>query len=262
MGTLLADDEEPAVAICEGESAFVVICEHASNRLPRALGTLGLAPGDLERHIAFDPGAADLAEGLAETLSGALIRQRYSRLAIDCNRQPDLPDAIAVVSEGTPIPGNVNLSPQARAARIGEIWQPFHAAVAGLLDRRRVARRAALIATIHSFTPVYRGVARPWHAGIISTDDRRFSDGVLAGLRRVRGLAVGDNRPYSARDNVDHTIRRHGRDRGLPHVMIEIRNDLLRSGRDIADWTARLAVILQGVADQMDLSPLAAAATG
>ena len=138
-------------------------------------------------------------------------------------------------------------------------WAPFHAALEKLLDRRRSERRPTALVTVHSFTPVYRGVTRPWHIGIISTDERRLADAVLAVLRRDRTLVVGDNEPYSARDNVDYTIRRHGRDRGLPHVMIEIRNDLLRSVKDIAAWTERLADALKECAGGVGLMPTAGA---
>ena len=246
MGALLGLDEEPAVEVRDGSGPFVVVCEHASNRLPRALGSLGLAPTDLERHIAFDPGAAGLAAAIAERTGGALVQQRYSRLVIDCNRSPEVPDAIATMSETTVIPGNHDITPEAREERIAAIWRPFHDALTRLLDERRGAGRATALVTIHSFTPVYRGVARPWHAGIITTPDRRFADAVLARLRRDPALVVGDNQPYSARDNVDYTIRRHGFERGLANVMIEVRNDLLRTAADVAAWTERLTSILQG----------------
>ena len=244
MGALIGPDEGPAVDMREGDGPFVVACEHASNRLPRSLGSLGLSPSDLERHIAWDPGAADVADGLAARLRGDLLKQRFSRLAIDCNRSPELPDAIATLSENTVIPGNLGLSAEARDSRIAAVWAPFHAALEALLDRRRRERQPTALVTVHSFTPVYRGAARPWHVGIISTDERSLADAVLDGLRRDRTLTVGDNEPYSAKDNVDYTIRRHGRDRGLPHVMIEIRNDLLRAASDIAAWTELLTGVL------------------
>lgn len=245
MGALLGLDEEPAVEVRDGSGLFVVVCEHASNRLPRALGLLGLTPADLKRHIAFDPGAAELALLIAAKTGGALVRQRYSRLAIDCNRSPELPDAIATESETTVIPGNRDLSAAAREDRVAAIWRPFHDALAALLDERRRLSRPTVLVTVHSFTPVYRGVARPWHAGIITTAERRFADAVLAELRRDRSLVVGDNQPYSAKDNVDYTIRRHGFDRGLANVMIEVRNDLLTNREAIADWARRLIEALE-----------------
>lgn len=254
MDGLLAADEFPTVDVREGQGPFVIVCEHASNRLPRSLGTLGLGQSDLDRHIAWDPGAVEVAAGMARQLDGALVLQRYSRLAIDCNREPDLDDAIAASSEDTPIPGNAALSAEARAARIAEIWQPFHAALADLIARRKQARIPTALVTVHSFTPVYRGVARPWHAGIISTGDRWLTDRMLAALKRDPALVVGDNEPYSAKDNVDYTIRRHGRDCGLPHAMIEVRNDLLKTAGDRDAWAGRLAAVLETI----DLAAIAA----
>ena len=255
MAALLAPDEGPAVEVREGSGPFVVVCEHASNRVPKSLGTLGLAPIDLERHIAWDPGAAELSTGIAMHTGGTTVFQRFSRLVIDCNRDPGDEDAIATFSEDTEVPGNVALSPEARQSRVAALWSPFHAALDLLLDRRRVARRTTGLITVHSFTPVYRGVTRPWHIGIISTAERHLADAMLAVLRRDKALVVGDNQPYSSKDRVDYTIRRHGRDRGLPHVMIEVRNDLLRAAKDIAAWAERLTEALIESAAAVELVP-------
>ena len=252
---LLGSDEEPAVEIRDGSGPLLIACEHASNRLPRSLGSLGLQPADLDRHIAWDPGAAELSAGVAARLDATLVLQRYSRLAIDCNRDPSLADAITPFSEDTPVPGNLDLSQEARLGRVAALWAPFHAALDRLMEKRRAAKRLTGLVTVHSFTPVYRGVSRPWHVGIISTNDRGFAEAMLAVLRRDPKLVVGDNEPYSAKDNVDYTIRRHGRDRGLPHVMIEVRNDLLRAAKDIAAWTDRLTEALRESGAIVGLSP-------
>jgi predicted N-formylglutamate amidohydrolase len=241
MDRLIAADEVSACEVRDGAGPLVVVCEHASNRLPRGLGTLGLNPDDLKRHIAWDPGAAEVAAGLARDLDGALVLQRYSRLVVDCNRDPSVADAIATTSEDTHISGNHGLDEAARAARFAHVWAPFHDGLERLLDRRRQAGRTSVLVTIHTFTPVWRGTPRPWHVGVISTGDRSLAEPVLAALSRDAALVVGDNQPYSARDNVDYTIRRHGLDRGLPHVMIEIRNDLVATPDGQAAWTARLA---------------------
>ena len=254
MDALIGPDEGPVIDMREGDGPFVVACEHASNRLPRALQSLGLSQADLTRHIAWDPGAAEVADGLAARLGADLVKQRFSRLAIDCNRSPEMPDAITEFSEDTAIPGNAGLTAEARASRVTALWAPFHGALETLIDQRRDRQRPTALVTVHSFTPVYRGVARPWHVGIISTDERRLADAVLAVLRRDRSLVVGDNEPYSAKDNVDYTIRRHGRDRGLPHVMIEIRNDLIRTAEDIGAWTERLTGALLESATTLDLA--------
>lgn len=240
-GLLLSPDEPPAAEWSDGAAdPFVFVCEHASNRVPVALGNLGLEADQFERHIAWDPGAAPVARGLAARFGAATVLQRYSRLVIDCNREPHLPDAITVLSEETPIPGNAGLSDDARRARIAAVWAPFHAAVDKVLNRRLAEGRPTILVTVHSFTPIYRGVPRPWHVGLISTDDRRLVEPMLASLRKGADLVVGDNEPYSPKDNVDYTIRRHGRERGLPHVMIEIRNDLLTSTRDFDAWAKGL----------------------
>lgn len=254
MGALLEPNEPPAVEIREGRGPFVIVCEHASNRLPRALGDLGLSKADLERHIAWDPGASAVAESLAEQIGGDLVRQRYSRLAIDCNRAPGLADAIAMRSEDTAIPGNAALSDEERSLRVAAFWEPFHAAIDRLMDERRKAHRPTVLVTVHTFTPIYRGVARPWHVGIISTEDRTVAEPILAALGADRSLVVGDNEPYSPKDNVDYTIRRHGYNRGLPHVMIEIRNDLVADEAGQREWAARLARALAA----LDVAALAA----
>jgi predicted N-formylglutamate amidohydrolase len=247
MDSLLTAGERPVAEYRSGNGPYVIICEHASNRIPKALGTLGLGASDLKRHIAWDPGALDVASGIARRLGGALYHQRYSRLVIDCNRDPELADAITAFSENTPIPGNLNLSLEDRACRIDEVWKPFQEGLERLLDERRAAHRPTALVTVHSFTPIYRGVSRPWHVGVISTDKRSLAESMLSGLRREPALVVGDNEPYSPKDNVDYTIRRHGRDRGLPHVMIEIRNDLLAREAGRGEWVARLAGLLGAV---------------
>jgi predicted N-formylglutamate amidohydrolase len=254
MDLLLAADEPAAIEVRNGDGLFVVACEHASNRIPRSLGRLGLTPAELGRHIAWDPGAIEVADGLAARLEATLIVQRYSRLVVDCNRDLELPDAITTLSEDTTIPGNVGLGEAERARRVAEIWMPFHDAVGRAVSARIVAGLPTALVTIHSFTPVYRGVSRPWHVGVISTDERSLAESVLADLRRDPALIVGDNEPYSAKDNVDYTIRRHGRDRGLPHAMIEIRNDLLRDSAAQNAWSERLA----GILNTLDVRALAA----
>lgn len=251
-GLLLSADEPPAAESTDGSAdPFVFVCEHASNRVPVALGDLGLEADQFERHIAWDPGAAPVTRGLAARFGAATVLQRYSRLVIDCNREPHLPDAITPRSEDTPIPGNTGLTEDDRRSRIAAVWAPFHAAVDKLLNRRLAEGRPTILVTVHSFTPIYRGVARPWHVGLISTDDRRLVEPMLASLGKGGDLVVGDNQPYSPKDNVDYTIRRHGRERGLPHVMIEIRNDLLASPRDVGAWVEGLGNTLAEAAETL-----------
>jgi predicted N-formylglutamate amidohydrolase len=245
MDRLIAADEGPVFETREGGGSLLLVCEHAAKRLPRYLGTLGLSPADLERHIAWDPGALAVAAGVAKRLDGTLVAQRFSRLVVDCNRDPAAPDAIVTRAEGIAVPGNADLTDADRELRFSAVWQPFHDALTRVVDRRRQAARPTVLATIHTFTPTWHGVARPWHVGVISTDERSLADLVLDALSREPSLVVGDNQPYSAKDNVDYTIRRYGKDRGLPHVMIEIRNDLVASPEEQAAWADRLARVFR-----------------
>lgn len=231
-----------------GASPFVIICEHATNYLPPEYGTLGLAEADMLRHIAWDPGALPVSQKMTELLDAVLIEAGVSRLAIDCNRPLDAPDLIPPVSETTVIPGNVALTEQQRAERIALSWQPFHETIEQLVAERLSAGRETWLVTVHSFTPVYRGVARPWHIGILHDDDVRLSAPLIAALKRAGNLTVGDNQPYSPADRVYFTLERHARAHGLPCAMIEIRNDEISGEMEQRRWAERLAALLETIA--------------
>ncbi len=240
---LLDPDEPPAFTTmgAPNRSPLLIVCDHASNVLPRRLGDLGVAAEDLQRHIAWDIGAAAVARLLTEALGGFAILQNYSRLAIDCNRPNHAPSAIPTMSEATEIPGNRDLSPDDRALRVAAIFQPYHDRIAAELDRRaRDGIPTALIA-IHSFTPVYLGVARRWHMGLLYNRDDRLSKAMMARLIAEAGLVVGENEPYSVSDETDYTIPVHAERRGLPYAEIEIRQDLLAHDHGRREWAARLA---------------------
>ncbi|MFG1344905.1 N-formylglutamate amidohydrolase [Xanthobacter autotrophicus DSM 431] len=243
---LLAAGDMPPVSVinADGGSAFLIVADHAGNAFPRALDTLGLTAVDRARHIAWDIGIAGACHRLADILHATLIQQNYSRLVIDCNRPPGVPDSIPEASDGTPVPGNRGLDAAARSARTGEIFQPYHARIAAELDRRQAARRPTVLVAMHSFTPVFSGVRRPWHVGVLYHRDARFAGALLATLRRDRDLVVGDNEPYSVSDATDWTIPEHGERRGLLHVGIEIRQDLLAHPQGQAEWGARIAAML------------------
>jgi predicted N-formylglutamate amidohydrolase len=226
-----------------GRSPILLICEHASNRVPAAYGTLGLSQADRESHIAWDPGALTVARGLSSLLDAPLARATVSRLVLDLNREPAAPDSIVLVSERTAVPGNRDLPDAERARRVRDVYDAFHDAVGAFLDGRTVATRA--VVSIHSFTPVYRDVGRPWHVGLIYDEDRRMALAVEAGLRRDPALVVGMNEPYSPDDRVFHTLDRHAVRRGLAPLMIEIRNDLIGSVEQGREWAERLAPLLQ-----------------
>jgi predicted N-formylglutamate amidohydrolase len=242
----LLDQDEPSAVTTEneaGRSDFLITCDHAGNRLPRRLGTLGLKPADLERHIAWDIGAGAVSARLAALLDAVLIRQTYSRLVIDCNRAPDAPTSIVEVSEDTAIPGNVGLSADAREARRREVFDPYHRQIARELDRRQRASRPTVLVALHSFTPVFKGVSRPWQCGVLYNRDPRLARIVGERLRQ-RGLAVGDNEPYAVSDATDYTIPVHGERRGLPHLEFEIRQDLVAAADVQQEWAELLALIL------------------
>jgi predicted N-formylglutamate amidohydrolase len=228
-----------------GASPFVILCDHGSNFIPREHAGLGLDAEAREAHIAWDPGALGVARHLARDLDAALVFCTVSRLVIDCNRRLDAPDLIATTSETTAIPGNAALSDVERRRRIASVHAPYHAAIEGLLDERQDRGRATSLIAVHSFTPVYRGVRRPWPVSIIFDRDRRLADVLIRGLASS-GLNVGVNEPYSPADRVYYTLSRHGESRGLECVMIEIRNDRVRSNRETAAWADRIAALLSG----------------
>jgi predicted N-formylglutamate amidohydrolase len=245
MGACLLEDEEtPALVVNGGgRSSYVLVCEHASNRLPKSLGTLGLPEAELQRHIAWDLGAEPVARLLSRLMDAPLVLQRYSRLAYDCNRPPDSADAMPEISETTHIPGNRRLSPDDKLARTREIYRPFHATIADVLDRRAADGTRSTVVTIHSFTPVYKGKPRAVELGILHDRDR--DRGLAAELiPRFPTVDARLNEPYGPDDGVLHTLNLHAAPRGLRHAMIEIRNDFLLDERGQADWAERLSAAL------------------
>jgi predicted N-formylglutamate amidohydrolase len=243
---LLAADEPAPVAVYKdgGASPFLLVADHAGKIIPRALGDLGVAAADRERHIAWDIGIAGLGRHLADALGATLVAQTYSRLVIDCNRPPGVPSSIAELSEHTPIPGNAGLSAAQRETRAREIFWPYHHAIEAELDRRQKAGRPAALIALHSFTPVFKGEARPWHAGVLYNRDPRFAHRLLALLRGEDGLVVGDNQPYTVTDASDYTIPIHAERRGLHHVLVEVRQDLIAAEPGQRAWAERLARLL------------------
>ena len=246
MSGLLGPDEgEPVIIVNEnGPSPVVLICEHAGKVIPKSLGSLGLLPEDLTRHIAWDIGAEAVARGLSQALDAPLVLQRYSRLVYDCNRPPESPDAMPAVSETTRVPGNEHLTPENRLARIREIYRPFHHCVAQLLDERASRGIASLFVTIHSFTPVYKGVKRLLDLGVLHDRDTRLADKLITAFGRMKDMAVKRNEPYGPQDGVCHTLNLHAEPRGLPYAMLEIRNDLIAQSAGQKSWAKRLAEVL------------------
>lgn len=239
------NDPDPVQIInAGGASDLLLIGDHAGKLVPNALGSLGISDIELARHIGWDIGIAALGQALATALDAVFIRQTYSRLVIDCNRDPAAPDAMPAVSDGTRIPANEGLTDADRAARVAAIHEPYQAAIAAELARRDVAGRRTQLVSLHSFTAVMAGVARPWQVGVLhDKGDLSLTHRTLARLRADPALTVGDNQPYSM-DGIDHTVPRHAYpDR--PYVELEMRQDLIGDDAGVAAWTERLAQVLR-----------------
>lgn len=227
----------------------MLVCDHASNRVPEALGSLGLTASALQTHIGWDIGAAAVARCLSEMLDAPLVLSGYSRLVIDCNRPPHVPTAIPAVSGGVAIPGNEGLDEAAREARLRTFFRPYHAAISALLDERTSSLDGGgpVLLAIHSFTPELLGQKRPWHVGMLYGKDTRLAHGFLGRLRRDPGLTVGDNEPYRVTDGTDYTVPVHGVARGILHTAIEIRQDGVGEAEGARGWAERIASIYREI---------------
>jgi predicted N-formylglutamate amidohydrolase len=247
---LLAADEPFPVLTAgdDGRSHFVVTVDHASRYIPRSLGNLGLPASQLERHIAWDIGALEVARQVGGALDAPLVAQNYSRLVIDCNRDPAVASSIVSRVESLEIPGNIALTDAAAAARRVEIFEPYHIHLRALLDARQAAGRLTILVAQHSMTNLFDGAYREMHAAVLYNRDRRFAALVLDMLRRERHLVIAENEPYSVSDTTDYTIPVHAEARGLPYVGIEIRQDLLREAAGVAEWAQRITGALRDAA--------------
>ena len=245
--TLLGPNDPPPVEVvrADGASPFFLSCDHAGKRFPERLGTLGLGAEQIERHITYDIGAAGVARGLSERLDAPLVLQTYSRLVVDCNRWPTADDFITPLSEDTEIPGNRDISHAEAKARETEVFRPYHDAISTALDERRDSGRLTAFVSVHSCTPVFHGVWRPWHVGVLYEYDPRLAK-ILMGLLNDEGeLVVGDNEPYFLTEHKDYGVPVHGHRRGLPHVELEIRQDLITTPGGQREWAERIADILR-----------------
>jgi len=243
---LLGETDVPPVHEynASGRSPFLLTCDHYGRLIPRVLGDLGLPESELTRHIAWDVGIAGTAEMLSKHLDAHLIVQRYSRLVIDCNRPPYSASSIPLISEATTIPGNEGIAREAAELRRAEIFDPYHRRIAEIIDRRRHNNMPTMLVSLHSFTPVYAGIARPWHIGTLYQRDRVLPSMLLQALRAEPDLVAGDNEPYAVSDQTDYTIPVHAEARGLMNSGIEIRQDLISDQAGEKAWAVRLARIL------------------
>jgi predicted N-formylglutamate amidohydrolase len=248
MPDLLAEDEPAPVAVenPSGRSPFLLIADHAGNRAPAALGQLGLPQSQLDRHIGIDIGILGVATALSRMLDATLIYQRYSRLVIDCNRHPSRADAFPDVSDGTSVPANIGLSIADKALRERTIFRPYHAAISAEIDRRLAIGHPPVLIALHSFTPRHSDypAPRPWHVGVLWNRDARLAQQMILALQREADLNVGQNEPYCVSDEIDYAIPVHGEARGLFHVELEIRQDLIDTKDGQMAWAARLAGVL------------------
>jgi predicted N-formylglutamate amidohydrolase len=246
---LLSGEDVPPVREynAAGHSPFLLTCDHYGRLIPRMLGDLGLSESELTRHIAWDIGIAGVAEALSKHLDAHLIVQRYSRLVIDCNRPPHVAGSIPRISEATTISGNEGISREAAEMRRAQIFDPYHRRIAEIIDQRASAGLPTVLVSLHSFTPVYAGIARPWHIGTLYHRDTHLPPLLLKLLRAEGDLVVGDNEPYAVSDETDYTIPVHGEARGLMNTGIEIRQDLISDAAGEKAWADRLARIFTEV---------------
>ncbi|MEH6445599.1 MAG: N-formylglutamate amidohydrolase [Oceanospirillaceae bacterium] len=228
----------------QGDSRYVIICEHASKHIPDSYQNLGLSDAQVSRHIGWDIGAQDVALHLSTLLNAPLILQTRSRLLYDCNRPPSEASAIPQRSEATDIPGNLNLTAAQTDARAQDIYYPFHNSVRQLLDNRQ-NDIDSIIVTIHSFNPIYNGKERHLDIGLINDLDPSWAHTLTSAAQQMSDLVFRQNEPYSAADGVVHTLELHGRNRSLPNVMIEIKNNLIESGSEQLKIASLLARLLQ-----------------
>ncbi|HSA80952.1 MAG TPA: N-formylglutamate amidohydrolase [Geminicoccaceae bacterium] len=247
VGNIAAPDDGQLVELANpgGQAPLLLVCDHAGGRIPAQLGDLGLPAHELERHIAFDIGAADLTRRLARLLDAPAVLCHVSRLVVDPNRVPGDPSSIPVISDGTVIPGNQELSRDEIRRRLAAAFIPYHRAVARQIAGLRRRHGIPAIVSIHSFTPHLGASARPWEVAVLWDGDRRLAGLALERLRRNHALQVGDNEPYSGRYPVAYTIPFHAARTGLPHVTFEVRQDLIASRAQAELWADRLAAVLR-----------------
>ena len=248
--TLLSSEELPAATVLNksSDAPILFVCDHSSNRVPNSLSKLGLSSEQLQQHIAWDRGTAELAQALNERLAYRMVMCNYSRLVIDCNRQQSDETLVCVTSDQIPIPGNQNLSAQQHDARVKHIYQPYHQAISQELDDLQTIHQAPAIISLHSFTPQLRGQEkRPWHVGLLWDKDQRLAEHFIEYFAAFDDLCVGENLPYSGKDVADYTIDHHGEDRGIACLSIEVRQDLLADTQGVSIWAEHIANVVKTI---------------
>ncbi|MFQ5973871.1 MAG: N-formylglutamate amidohydrolase [Alphaproteobacteria bacterium] len=246
---LLGPDDPAPYEILRPEAGgrVLLICDHASRVVPTSLDRLGLDDAVLRRHIGWDIGAGDVTRRLAELLDAPAVLGGFSRLVIDNNRGLDDPTSIPEISDGVLISGNRGISDTERRARVRQVFEPYHDAIEDMIERLSTGGVTPVLLSVHTFTPVMRGVERPWHFGLLWTRDPRVARPLIERLGDEPGVVVGDNEPYSARDGYGFSMERHAAERGYPHALIELRQDLIDTPKGVALWTERLHRALRDV---------------
>ena len=246
---LLGPDDPPPVGLRNENSSSPVplICDHAGNAVPSALKNLGLPESELNRHIGYDIGILGVSEILSDMLTAPLVFQRYSRLVVECNRLDTSPDSIALVSDGTAVPGNIGLNEASRVMRHSEIARPYHREIVSRLDDRQNQGLPVVLLSMHSFTPslLAKPFARPWHVGLCYDSDARLSNHILAALDKQTDIVVGRNQPYGVDMVRDYSIPIHGEKRGIPYAEFEIRQDLIATAAGQREWAERLIGVIR-----------------
>ena len=247
---------EPApfsLRLSDADHGLVILCDHAENTLPAHYGTLGLDPAQLERHIGYDIGAKALCEQLADALDATLVMSKFSRLLIDPNRGEDDPTLIMRLSDGAVVPGNAYHDAAERAHRLAAYYRPYDDAIGKAIGHvMQVTGRAAVLFSLHSFTPIWRGHPRPWHAGVLWDSDPRLAVPLMEALEAEGDLIVGNNEPYRGELPGD-TMHRHGTMKGLPHALLEVRQDLIHTDAGVAEWAGRLTPMLRQLVERDSL---------
>ena len=223
----------------KGKAQCLIVCDHASNRIPEALGTLGLSKKDREKHIAWDPGTEIIGRYLSEQLDAPAFFSTFSRIVVDVNRGANSPECMREVYDHVPVPGNVNLSRAEKKQRIDEIFNPYHKNLAAQVQRFLKKKRVPMIISVHSFTPEIDGYRRPWHIGILWNKEDDIAVKLVDNLRAQNPtMIVGENEPYSlkAENLAKNTIGTHAESKGLPYVIVEFRQDLVKTKRDALKW--------------------------
>ena len=245
---ILSPDDPPPFGIvnAEGRSRVVLLCDHASKHVPQCCGDLGVSQEHLEDHVAWDIGAALLARRLSELLDAPLLSSGYSRLVIDCNRPVTVASSIPIETCGVTVPGNQSLSDEEKQRRAELCFWPYHNAIASFLDNRQKNNQPTVILSIHSFT-ANLGAPRPWNIAMLYRKDKHFARLLIDELKTDPNLVVGDNQPYYVGDGTDYTIPVHCEERGIMGVLVEVRNDGLRTDSQIEFWAERLTSVYKAV---------------